>query len=65
MPVIDLFYKIVMKGDDPSKLEKFLMEKEQNFFYSFILHTTSIKSPSNGIVAGTLYSLNYSFLKDQ
>lgn len=28
MPVIDLIYKIVMKGDDPSKLEKFLMEKE-------------------------------------
>jgi glycerol-3-phosphate dehydrogenase (NAD(P)+) len=28
MPVIDLIYKIVMKGDDPTKLEKFLMEKE-------------------------------------
>ena len=25
---IDLIYKIVMKGDDPTKLEKFLMEKE-------------------------------------
>ena len=28
MPVIDLVYKIVMNGDDPKKLEKFLMEKE-------------------------------------
>lgn len=28
MPIIDLIYNIVMKDDDPSKLEKFLMEKE-------------------------------------
>ena len=28
IPVIDLIYKIVMKGEDPNKLEKFLMEKE-------------------------------------
>ena len=27
MPVIDLIYKIVMKDEDPIKLEKFLMEK--------------------------------------